>query len=106
MQVLRAVSVRRLLPTPWLEHPVTGGYPAIARFTHFHRTHTLRDTTMSDIQIHAVGLYAVNGLALSRRAARSHELREAVRERKRERNALRRQTRAHRAGRDAFTTAV
>ena len=62
---------------------------------------------MNDIQIHAIGLYAaVNGLALSRRAARSHELREAVRERKRERKAQRRLTRASRRGRDAFTTAV
>ena len=62
---------------------------------------------MNDTQIHAIGLYAaVNGLALSRRAARSHEQREAVRERKRERKALRRLTRAPRQGRDAFTTAV
>ena len=62
---------------------------------------------MNDIQIHALGLYAaVNGLSLSRRAARSHELREAVRERKREREALRRLTRATQEGRDAFTTAV
>jgi hypothetical protein len=62
---------------------------------------------MNDIQIHAIGLYAaVNGLALSRRAARSHELREAVREQKLRRKALRRLTRSPRPGRDAFTTAV
>ena len=62
---------------------------------------------MNDIQIHAIGLYAaVNGLALSRRAARSHQLRDAVRERKRERKALRRLTRATHEGRDAFTTAI
>ena len=61
---------------------------------------------MNDIQIHAIGLYtAVNGLALSRRAARSHELRQAVRERKRARRSLRRLTRASQEGRDAFTTA-
>jgi hypothetical protein len=62
---------------------------------------------MNDIQIHAIGLYAaVNGLALSRRAARSHEQREAVRERKRARRSLHRLTRASEKGRDAFTTAV
>lgn len=62
---------------------------------------------MNDIQIHALGLYvAANGLALSRRAARSYELREAARERNRARKASRRLSRALRAGKDAFTTAV
>lgn len=62
---------------------------------------------MNDIQMHAIGLYAaVEGLALSRRAARSHEWREAVRERKSERSSRRRLIRASRKGRDAFTTAV
>lgn len=62
---------------------------------------------MNDTQIHAIGLYAaVNGLALSRRAARSYELRQAARERNRQRKALRQLTRANREGRDAFTTAV
>jgi hypothetical protein len=62
---------------------------------------------MNDIQIHALGLHAaVNGLALSGRAARSHALREAVRESKRARPARRWWHRVAREGRDAFTTAV
>lgn len=62
---------------------------------------------MNDIQIHALGLHtAVNGLTLSRRAARSHALREALREGKRDRRARRRWNRATREGRDTFTTAV
>lgn len=62
---------------------------------------------MNDIQIHALGLHAaVNGLALSRRAARSHDLREALRERKRGRTAKRRLPRTPREGKDAFITAV
>jgi hypothetical protein len=61
---------------------------------------------MNDIQLHALGMYAaVNGVPLSRRAARSFELRRAADERKLERKAQRRQRRAVRRGRDAYTTA-
>jgi hypothetical protein len=62
---------------------------------------------MNDTQMHAIGLYAaVNGLALSRRAARSQEQREVLRERKRERSSRRRMNRASRRGRDAYITVV
>lgn len=62
---------------------------------------------MNDIQIHALGLQAaVNGFALSRRAAHSHALRAALREEKRDRRARRRRNRTTQAGPDAFTTLV
>jgi hypothetical protein len=62
---------------------------------------------MNYIQLHALGMYAaVNGVSLSRSAARSSELRRAADERKLQRKAQRRQRRGVQRGREAYTTAV
>lgn len=62
---------------------------------------------MYDTQQHALGMYvAVDQLALSLRAAKAVEHRQALRERKLQRKSLREQRRVVRRGQESYTTAV
>jgi hypothetical protein len=62
---------------------------------------------MHDVLYQSFGCYvAVDQLSVSRRAAKSAELLQAVRERQLERRAQRKHRRAVRRGREAYTTAV
>jgi hypothetical protein len=62
---------------------------------------------MYDTHAYALGCYVtVDQLAVSQRAARAVEHRQAVREQKLERKAQRQQRRALRRSQEAYTTAV
>jgi hypothetical protein len=62
---------------------------------------------MYDTHTHALGCYiATDQLAISQRAAKNAEQLQAARDRKLERKAQRRQHRASRHSKEAYTTAV
>ncbi|HEY5786700.1 MAG TPA: hypothetical protein VIT65_18190 [Microlunatus sp.] len=62
---------------------------------------------MYDTYQQSLGMYyAVDQLSVSLRAAKSSELKKALREQKLERKALRNQRRADRRGQESYTTAV
>jgi len=62
---------------------------------------------MFDTSQQSLGMYlAVDQLSASLRAAKSSELKQALREQKLERKALRNQRRAARRGQESYTTAV
>lgn len=70
-------------------------------------TELRRTRIMNHAQLHPLGVHiAVNGLALSLRAAKSYEQQQAVRQRELERKAQQQQRRALRGSKDIYTTAV
>ena len=62
---------------------------------------------MYDTHQQSLGMYyAVDQLSVSLRAAKASEIKQALREQKLERKALRQQRRATRRGQESYTTAV